>query len=158
MITFLFSLYSVQFIHIRLHELTQMSPMALGQSRVCEFPPVQVSRLCGLAASTFVVVNGALPDVPLLRSGIYLGGDLPLYHSIISQLRTHQAALRTQHGTTTSFLQLCRVASVSLSCQLCGHLCLGNSLPFRWEVVLCCSLTCAFLMACVLLLRQHETL
>lgn len=93
----------MQFIHIRLHELTQMSLMALGQSRVCELPLARVSRLCGLAVFTFVVVNGALPDVLFLRSGIYLGGDLPLYHSMISQLRTHQAALHSMAPLQVSF-------------------------------------------------------
>lgn len=70
-----------------------MSPMALLQSKVRELPRARVSRLCGLAASTLVVVKGALPDAPLLCSGVYLGGDLPLYHPVLGQLRTHQAAL-----------------------------------------------------------------
>ena len=77
--------------------------MALGRSRVRELPLARVSPLCGLAASTFVVVNGALPDVPLLRSGVYLGGDLPLYHSMFVQLRTHQAVLRSMAPLQVSF-------------------------------------------------------
>lgn len=120
----------MQFIHIRLHELTHMSPVVLGQSRVRELPLARVSRLCGLAASTFVVVNGALSDVPLLHSGVYLGEDLPLYHSMIGQLRTHQAVLRSmaplqvsfscavwpQFSFPVNFVVICVLGEVSLSC------------------------------------------
>lgn len=149
MITFLFSLYSVQFIRIRLRELTHMSPMVLLQSRVRELPLARVSRLCGLAASTLVVVKGALPDAPLLRSGVYLGGDLPLYHPVMGQLRTHQAALRSMAPLQVSFScagwpQFPFLVNFVAICVWEG------SLPFRWEVVPCCSLTCTFLMACVL--------
>lgn len=91
------------FCAIRLRELTHMSPMALVQSRVRGLPLARVSRLCGLAASTPVVVKGALPDAPLLRSGVYLGGNLPLYHPMMGQLRTHQPALLSMAPLQVSF-------------------------------------------------------